>query len=644
MKKILLPLTLLMLWQATILAQNRYTISNRRAIGHFEQADRFYSRRQNKLALLELDKALRFNNRFIEAWLFKADVLHALRRTDEEIQAYQKAIEINPTFFPNVHFNLANVYFKTGKYLKAKEKYKDFLSYPKISDRNKKLSNKKLVNCDFAIEKMQHPVDFDPVNLGEGVNSSADEYWPTLTADEEILIFTRLDYPAKEVKLKKQEDFWVSVRKDTVWQPAKYLSVDVNTHRNEGAQTITADGRYMYFTACNRSDGYGKCDIYYAFKQGGEWSKPMNIGKPINSAAWDSQPSVSADGRVLYFVSNRKSGKGMMDIWQSKLIETLEDGSQRWSQPQNLPINTVNNEMSPFIHAGNSYLVFASDGRVGMGGYDLYKMEKNEQNQWTKPENLGYPINTHGDEIGLVINARGDKAYFSSNRVAKNGRDIFSFDLPKELQPPTTSWLKGKVFDAETKKRLWASLLLIDLERKDTIAQLKSDRVNGNYLLCLPSGREYMFAAEADGYLFYSNHFSMLGDKKKTDPQVLDIPLYALKKGSEINLRNIFFAVDSWELLPQSELELQRLTRLLSVNSTLIVEIGGHTDSTGDDAHNLNLSNNRAKAVCDYLIKNGIAKKRLTYKGYGENKPIADNESEKGKALNRRTGFKILDH
>jgi outer membrane protein OmpA-like peptidoglycan-associated protein len=300
--------------------------------------------------------------------------------------------------------------------------------------------------------------------------------------------------------------------------------------------------------------------------------------------------------------------------------------------------------MSPFIHAGNSYLVFASDGRVGMGGYDLYKMEKNKQNQWTKPENLGYPINTHGDEIGLVINARGDKAYFSSNRVAKNGRDIFSFDLPKELQPPTTSWLKGKVFDAETKKRLWASLLLIDLERKDTIAQLKSDRVNGNYLLCLPSGREYMFAAEADGYLFYSNHFSMLGDKKKTDPQVLDIPLYALKKGSEINLRNIFFAVDSWELLPQSELELQRLTRLLSVNSTLIVEIGGHTDSTGDDAHNLNLSNNRAKAVCDYLIKNGIAKKRLTYKGYGENKPIADNESEKGKALNRRTGFKILDH
>eukprot|EP01029_Cantina_marsupialis_P017968 TRINITY_DN4076_c0_g1_i1.p2 TRINITY_DN4076_c0_g1~~TRINITY_DN4076_c0_g1_i1.p2 ORF type:complete len:665 (+),score=82.64 TRINITY_DN4076_c0_g1_i1:3649-5643(+) len=623
-------------------SQKKYSIKSRKAIHYYEQAGQFYRNRDARQALEQLNKAIDQESKFIEAWLFKADVLNGLGEAEREIEAYKKAIAIDGTFFPNVHFNLANAYLKRGQYKGALLKYEDFLSFPNITQRNANLANKRIRQCEFALEMVANPVEFNPVNLGEAINSEYDEYWPSLTADEEVLVFTRLSPQEKEVKLKWQEDFWVSYKTDSIWRPAQELSASINTKSNEGAQSITADGQYMYFTACNRSTGYGRCDIYYSVREGDHWSVPFNIGKPVNSAAWDAQPSISADGRILYFVSNRKSGKGKMDIWKSYLLETFNDGRQRWSQPVNLPINTRDNEMSPFIHAGNEYLVFASDGMLGMGGFDLYKITKEKDNQWSKAVNLGYPINTHGDELGMVINAKGDMAYFSSDRLEGKGKDIFTFKVPVKHQPPAASWLKGRVYDEDSKQALFASLLLIDLNQKDTIASLHSDRKNGNYLICLPSGKEYSFAVEADGYLFYSDHFSMLEGKKKDNPQVMDIPMKKMRVGQEIVLRNVFFKVDSWDILPQSELELNKLVVLLQKRDRLKVEIGGHTDNTGGKEHNKTLSKNRAKAVCDYLISKGINESRLTFVGYGADKPIASNSTEKGKAQNRRTEFKIV--
>jgi len=642
MQKHILFFIFILIVSTSSFGQQHYSIKSKKAIYYYELAAQHYRNREDKRALQDLDNAIDQNQNFIEAWLFKADVLHALGRTNDEIFAYQKAIDIDLAFFPNVHFNLGNAYLKIGEYADAKKKYNDFSSFLNISARNMHLAEKRIKICDQAIVMMENPVDFHPVNLGNGINSESDEYWPSLTADESVLVFTRLSPKEKEVKLKLQEDFWISHKEDSVWQPAKELSGNINTSSNEGAQSITADGRYMYFTACNRSNGMGRCDIYYAVRKGGDWSKPINLGKPINSSAWEAQPSISADGRILYFVSNRKSGKGKMDIWQSKLIEILADGTPRWSNPVNLPFNTRDNEMSPFIHASNLYLIFASDGRGGMGGFDLYKTTKTEKGEWTKPVNLGYPINTYGDEIGLVINAKGDRAYFSSDRLEGKGKDIFAFDLPVELQPPSVSWLKGKVFDTDNKKSLFASVLLIDLVSKDTVAQIHSDKINGKYLICLPAGKDYMFAAEADNYLFYSANFSLLDNQQKAKPQQLDISMQRIKTGNEVVLRNVFFELDSWEILPQSEIELNRLLLLLQNHLKLKIEIGGHTDNTGTIVHNNQLSRNRAKAVCDYLISKGVAADRLTYKGYGSDKPISNNNSAKGRALNRRTEFRIL--
>jgi len=636
-----------LLFGVTSNAQKKYSIKSKRAIKNYELAAGAYRHMNNAESIKYLDKAIEQSPKFIEAWLFKADVLHEIGDTEKEIEAYLKAIEIDDDFFVNVHFNLGNAYLKIGQYQSALHKYEDFLMQSNISGRNQSLAKIRLKNCEFAIKSIANPVHFKPVNLGESVNSEFDEYWPSLTADEELLVFTRLLTEKKEgseVKIRRQEDFYSSRQEDSLWMPAEPLSVVINTKMNEGAQSITADGKYMYFTACDRSNGYGRCDIYYSVREGNIWSAPINLGKPINSKDWEAQPSISADGREIYFVSNRKSGKGKMDIWHSRLIETLADGKQRWTQATNLPINSANNEMSPFIHVGNQYLVFSSDGMTGMGGYDLFKTERDKDGKWRQPENLGYPINTFNDEIGLVINAKGNKAYFSSDRLKGKGKDIFSFDMPIDLQPQSASWLKGNVRDEKSQKPVLASLLLIDLKTQDTITQIKSDRADGSYLICLPSGKEYLFAAEADNYLFYSAHFEMLNDQKKSNPQLLDIYLKKIEKGKEIALRNVFFDIDSWNILPKSKTELNRLYELMSTYPKLKIEISGHTDDTGSEEHNFSLSANRAKEVCNYIILKGIDASRLSYKGYGASHPIADNKTEEGRQLNRRTEFKVLEN
>lgn len=624
----------------------KYSVRSKKAIKNYELASETYRQRDNDQTIIYLNKAIDQSPKFIEAWLFKADVLHSFNRLEDEIDAYLKAISIDPDFFPNVYFNLANAYLKLGNYNLAKTKYEEFLSISNISSRNRKLAKQRLANCEFAIHSINNPVDFNPNNLGDAINSPDDEYWPSLTADEEILVFTRLlteKQEGKELKFNKQEDFYTSDFVDSIWMPATPLSVVINTKKNEGAQSITADGKYMYFTACNRPNGYGRCDIYYSVKEGEKWSKPINLGMPVNSKAWEAQPSISADGRDLYFVSNRKSGKGKMDIWRSRLIEIQNNGKPRWTQPVNLSINSGSNEMAPFIHAGNQYLVFSSDGMTGMGGYDLFKTELDKSAQWGEPVNMGYPINTYADEIGLEINAKGDKAYFSSDRLEGKGKDIFSFDIPMELQPVSASWLKGNVLDISSKLPVSASIVLVDLISKDTIAKIDSDSKDGSFLICLPSGRDYLFAAEAKDYLFFSDHFAMLNDKGKTEAQRLEILLKKIEKGREIVLRNVFFEVDSWLIKPESELELNHLHELLLAYPNLVIEIGGHTDNTGSEDHNLKLSQNRAKEVCDYLINKGIEQSRLKYKGYGTSKPIAENSSEEGKKLNRRTEFKIIE-
>jgi len=309
----------------------------------------------------------------------------------------------------------------------------------------------------------------------------------------------------------------------------------------------------MYFTACNRPDGKGRCDIYFSEKKDNAWTEPININSPVNTSAWEAQPSISPDGKTLYFVSNREGGQGQKDIWMSTLL-----ANGNWTKPINLGnnINSTGQEQSPFIHPDNRTLYFASNGLTGMGGFDLFKTVRNEDGTWSDPINLGYPINTTFDEIGLIVNAEGNRAFYSSDRLSNKGRDIFEFELYKEARPNPVSYIKGKVFDAQSKKMLKANFELISLETNELIMQAESDKSTGEFIVCIPTDNNYALNVSKDGYLFYSDNFELKGVYEISDPYLKDIALNPIKLGEKIVLRNIFFATDSFILEMKSKVEL----------------------------------------------------------------------------------------
>ena len=269
---------------------------------------------------------------------------------------------------------------------------------------------------------------FNPVNLGPAINSVYNEYSPAITADGNTLMFTReLETGGNDPFVaRRQEDFYISYRdEEGNWSNAVNAGKPLNTSGNEGAHTLGAGGQYMYFTACERPDGLGRCDIYFSAFDGQRWSEPFNLGAPVNSIYWETQPSISADGKTLYFVSSKPGGLGGSDIWVSKMGA---DG--KWGEPVNAGdvINTAGDETTPFIHFDGKTLYFSSNGRPNLGGFDIYMSRLQKDDTWSDPENLGFPVNTHNDEVGLVIESNGYGAYFSSTRNEANKKDIFWFE------------------------------------------------------------------------------------------------------------------------------------------------------------------------------------------------------------------------
>lgn len=657
MRKILVLFFLFTIGPLFSIAQYTYSTKNKKAIKAYEDALNSYNRMDYTTAIDKMNKAIKADDKFIEAHIVLAEIYIENKQRKDAINSYKNVIEIDPDFFPALYFSLAQLEMMESEFQIAKAHLEKYLSYKDLKQIARSQANHKLKTCEFAIESIKNPVPFNPINLGENINTEFDEYWPILTADEQTLIITRLipkdsktdtniedeQKPVKQDDLpgmsNVQEDFFISVKENDFWSKAINAGEPLNTPGNEGAQTILVDGRKMYFTACNRSNGLGRCDIYFAEKTIDGWSEPQNIGIPVNSGFWEAQPSISPDGKTLYFVSDRDGGQGRKDIWRSNL---KSDGT--WTKPINLgeKVNSVEQEQSPFIHPDNKTLYFASDGRIGMGGSDLYKVTKNEDGTWGEPENLGYPINTVFDEIGLIVNAKGNRAFFSSDRFSERGKDIFEFELYKEARPQTVSYLKGIVFNIENNKKLQAHFELIDLETKDIIMQAESDQNTGEFLVCIPADNDYALNVSKEGYLFYSDNFSLKGVFEISEPYIKDVGLNPIKVGEKIILRNIFYATDSYELVDRSIVELSKLIDFLNSNPELKIEISGHTDNVGTTDYNLELSKNRARSVCNYLIESGIYSGRLEYKGYGESKPISANDTEKGRSENRRTEIKII--
>jgi len=365
----------------------------------------------------------------------------------------------------------------------------------------------------------------------------------------------------------------------------------------------------------------------------GVWSLAQNSGSPVNSPSWESQPSISANGEYLYFVSNRKGGKGGMDIWKCNLKGFSEFGQPVWGNPINLgdSINTPGNEMSPFIHSDGKTLYFASDYWHGLGGYDIFFSRQKNDSIWFKPQNLGFPINSHKDEQGLVVDASGKNAYYSSDRPGSSGMDIYSFELYESARPSPVTYIKGKVIDEETGVPICAKVELIDLGKTSEKIRSESCWDKGEFLMCLPLGSEYAFNISTEGYLFYSENFELKKKSEIVDPYILEIKLKKIKVGGSVILRNIFFNTGSYKLLSESKVELEKLIDFLKLNSTLVIEISGHTDNVGAQDMNQKLSESRAKEVYNYLLSKGISEKRMSYKGYGFGVPVSTNDTPEGR-------------
>ncbi len=641
-KKVCLLFVICFFYSGIIFSQQKqkeYTSKNKKAVEAFEKGLTYLNKNDLNAGFKSLNEAIKYDSMFVEPYLVLADVYAESKDNSNAIKYYRKVTQMNPGFFPMAWFFLGELQMETKDYSKAKTSFKEIQKY-KVKKETLAQAEKYVKQIDFIEHCLNNPVPFAPQNLGNAINTENDEYLPVLTADEQTLIFTRR-FPRNEQTTSntpEEEDFYVSQKANGQWTKAMPMPPPINTHGNEGAQCISPDGRFLYFTACNRKGGYGSCDLYVSELKSGAWSEPKNLGPNVNTNYWESQPSISPDGKTLYFTGNRPGGKGKKDIWKTTLNE-----KGTWGIPVNLgdSINTEEDEVSPFIHPDNQTLYFASNGHIGMGGMDIFYTRRKNDSAWATPVNVGCPINTEGDEMNFFVSASGKKALFSSDKLSGFGKqDIFEFDLYEEARPVEVTYLKGKIFDELTKQNLQADFEIINLKTGEVATRSKSDAKTGNFLVSLPTDQDYALNVSAEKYLFYSENFSVSKDKEKT-PYVKDIALKPILVGESMVLKNTFFETNKWELKPESKIELDKLVAFMTKNKSIRVQIIGHTDNVGNPKSNQTLSENRAGAVYDYLIEKGIMSNRLSFKGMGETSPVDTNHTEEGRANNRRTECKI---
>jgi len=622
-------------------AQVQLTSSDKKAIKFYNEAGDLLIQRQFNAALELLSKAVERDPSFIEAYLRKARIFRTLANFQQAANSFQFAVDARPghSLIQAAYLYLGDHYYYLGEYSKSKELLEGFLSYKAFKPKEEERARFLLSNTEFSIEGIKNPVDFSPSPLLPKMNGFKLQYFPALTVDNNTIIFTR----RLGTMPNHDEDIYYST-KDTSgnWSEPLSISRNINTRMNEGTCTISADGKTLIFTSCQGADGLGSCDLYISKKTGQSWADPQNLGAPINTASWESQPSLSADGRTLYFVSNRKGGFGKRDIWVSQL-----DMDGNWNVPENLgnDINTQEDDISPFIHVNAQSLYFASEGHLGFGGLDLFLSEK-IGGVWDTPKNLGYPLNDHQDQASLFITSDGSKGYYSHEKSDLfqgliEGK-IFEFDVPENARVKNrSSFLTGRVFDSETKGYLGAQIELYEVDNRELLSNVNSDSLDGSYYLVLTEGGNYSLYATSAGYLFKNLNFNYI-EKNIDEPQVLDIYLDPIKSGYSAVLNNIFFETNKYDLKAESLTELQEVIRFLKENVDVKMQISGHTDNVGTENYNQTLSQNRAKSVLEFLESEGIGENRVSIRGFGSKQSVVDNDTEANRSKNRRIEFKIL--
>jgi outer membrane protein OmpA-like peptidoglycan-associated protein len=590
------------------------------------------------------------------------------------ITFFEKAFQLNPNIDPKIHYMLGQAYQLTLNWASALKEYglyKNNLPKEEMVEMQKAIL-KKEEECHTGEELMKHPVRVFIDNL-ETINTRFAEYTATISADESMMLFTSrrdVSLGAREAKgnMKEEdydEDIYVSYNINRKWTPAQNIGEPINTITHDATIALSADGQRMFVY---KGDHGG--DIYECVLKGTEWSKPTRLNKNVNTDYHESSACYSFDQKTLYFVSDKPGGFGGRDIYKSVLIK-----KDKWGEPVSLGsvINTPYDEESVFMHPDGKTMYFSSRGHNTMGGYDIFKTYWNDTTKtWTKPENIGYPINTAGDDAFFVVSANGRHGYFASvKEEGKGDMDLYvvtflgpekpgqtsnednllaSSSAPvaeKQIEQPVAiktnqlTIFKGKVIDAISLEPVEATIEITDNQKNELVSSFVSNSKTGKYLIALPSGKNYGIAVKAENYLFHSENFDIPNTSVYQEINK-DILLKKIAVGSKIILKNIFFDFDKATLRPESTAELERLIALLNEVSTLRIELSGHTDNKGAAAYNQKLSEDRAKTVVDYLVKKGISAARLEYKGYGMTSPVATNDTDEGRQQNRRTEFKIL--
>ena len=635
--RILFVFTLLLLhFSFSALAQYDPSKVNKKAIETYNRAIEKAQDGKYAESIKLLEEAVQKDAKYVDAFLSLAGVYGQIKKHELSVNFYEKAFAIDPNYSADYALPYSINLAALGQFEKALNTINNLLSKPNLAQNTRKAAEYRKKTYQFAVDYEKSGLGknyvFAPKNLGDEINSSESEYFPSLPITSDEIVFTR--------RLNNyNEDFFITeLDENGRWIKSRPLRGSINTPLNEGAQSISQDGEWLVFTACNRQDGFGSCDLYISYLSKEGWSEAINLGNKINTDQWESQPCLSPDKRSLYFASRRFGGYGGTDIYVSHL-----QPNGTWSEPENLgpEINTSADESSPFIHADNQTLYFSSNGLPGYGEQDLFLVRRLPNGKWGMPENLGYPINTTSTESTLFIAADGKTAYYASDRSdSRGGLDIYSFELREDIRPSRTLWVKGKVFDKKTTNGLPSSVELIDLATNLTISKVQTDET-GNYMITLPVGKDYAFNVNRRGYLFYSDNFLLKG-KIPDSVYRKDIPLQPIEANATVVLKNIFFDFNKYELKAESQTELDKLVQLLKENPSVKIQIEGHTDNIGKAADNLKLSEARAKAVINYLGSKGIAAARLTSKGFGATKPLADNKTEEGRAQNRRTELKVI--
>jgi len=584
---------------------------------------------------------------FGDAFLLKGSLLKAMGDNRGSLAAYRDGLAKVP--LDGIHSSeyqlVGDLALSYGEYQTALEAYKQLMKVAPKAQKNLAKSQRQLLTCEFALEALKHPVGETAVRLPAPLNGFKFQYFPDLTADNRFLLFT--GRPAAS----SGEDLYVSRQnKDGSMGEPQPISPAINSSYNEGAGSISGDGKTLVFASCDRPKAIGNCDLYISRRTGNNWSAPINLGLNVNSTEWDSQPSLSADGRTLYFTSTRRGGQGQEDIY----VTTLQpDGN--WSPAQNVgtPVNTPGKDMAPFIHASGTTLYYVTDGLIGMGGLDALPREQTPAGTWTTPTNLGYPLNTFENEASLFITSDNLKGFCSRSRASEEPAggyrlarerpvELFGFVVPPPVKASETStYTQGRVFDANTKKPLKAEVKLYDLDTDVLTQFVTSDHEYGDYTIVLNEGHHYAMYAAANKYLLKSLSFDY-SNQHTFNPTALDIYLEPVRSGRSVVLNNLFFDTNKFDLKPQSRTELNRLIEFLRQYRDVQIEVSGYTDNVGSPEANSLLSQRRAQAVVEYLSGHGISLTRLRSRGYGENHPLAANDTEAHRQLNRRIELHIL--